>query len=208
VIVYVEANFILEVALGQTESQAAEAILGLAESGAIRLIIPAFALSEPFTTIRYRGTEREKISIALAQQERELGRSALHQQFAPQVRQIVTILTAVRKAQMDALEQTVERVLGVGTPATLDAATFRQARQYQAIYDLAPQDAVIYAVVLMDLRRQDLPEAKCFISRDKDFTDPGIKAELGRFNCRYINNFTDGLNYTHRNLNLPSADAE
>jgi hypothetical protein len=119
---------------------------------------------------------------------------------------MVSVLTAVRKTQMDALERTIERLLAVGPPAALDLATFRQARQYEAIYELSPQDAIIYAVVVAQLRQQDLAEAKCFISRDKGFADPGIKAELGGFNCRYINNFRDGLSYIQHNLNPPAVD--
>jgi len=208
VIVYVESNFALEITLRQAQAQAAEEILGLAESGVIRLVIPAFALSEPFTTIHYRGIEREKIRVALKTQERELHRSALHQQFATQLDQIVAVLTTIRKTQMDALEETMERLLRTSVLAALDLATFLQARQYEAAYGLAPPDAIIYAIVLLHLRQQDVREAKCFISRDRDFTDPGIKAELGQFNCRYINNFDDGLRYIRHSLNPPATEAE
>lgn len=41
-IVYVESNFILEIALEQNQAIAAEAILALAENGSITLALPAF----------------------------------------------------------------------------------------------------------------------------------------------------------------------
>ena len=43
-IVYIESNFVLEVALEQEESKAAEDILGLVEEGRIKLVLPTFAL--------------------------------------------------------------------------------------------------------------------------------------------------------------------
>ena len=49
--VFVESNFVLEIALGQEQAAAAEAILQLAEHGTLNLRIPAFALSEPFSTV-------------------------------------------------------------------------------------------------------------------------------------------------------------
>lgn len=47
-IVYVESNFVLELALGQEQSASAEAILALAEAKKIELVVLGFALSEPF----------------------------------------------------------------------------------------------------------------------------------------------------------------
>jgi basic membrane lipoprotein Med (substrate-binding protein (PBP1-ABC) superfamily) len=50
-IIYVESNFALEIALGQEQSASAEAILSLAEQGKIALVFPGFALNEPLTTL-------------------------------------------------------------------------------------------------------------------------------------------------------------
>ena len=47
-IVYVESNFVLEVALGQEESPSAESILVLAESSKIELVFPGFSLKETY----------------------------------------------------------------------------------------------------------------------------------------------------------------
>lgn len=48
---YVESNFVLEIALGQEELTAAERLLVAAEQGAIELALPVFALSEPFARV-------------------------------------------------------------------------------------------------------------------------------------------------------------
>ena len=49
--VYVESNFALEFARQQEESDHVLALMTLAESRQISLVLPAFALSEPYSTL-------------------------------------------------------------------------------------------------------------------------------------------------------------
>lgn len=56
--VYVESNFLLEIALEQEQAEAALLILELADARLITLSIPSFALSEPFSTLAYRRVRR------------------------------------------------------------------------------------------------------------------------------------------------------
>jgi len=196
VIVYVESNFLLELALTQEQAAAAESILALAESGALTLIFPSFALSEPFSNLTRRSNERGQAYAVMRQQIRDLARSGAHQQVAAQFLPVLGLLARVGTEQMNTLVATVDRLLGAGSPTSLDQATFRQAQLYQNAYGLSPQDAIIYAIVIADLGRQDPVEAKCFIRRDvQGFADSRIKAELRQHNCRYIGNFADGLSY-------------
>lgn len=51
---FVETNFLLELALEQEQTAACEALLGLAEAGAITLSIPAFSVFEARSTIDQR----------------------------------------------------------------------------------------------------------------------------------------------------------
>ncbi len=49
--VYVESNFVLELALLQEQYKSCQELLDLAESKKIRLIVPAFSLAEPYETL-------------------------------------------------------------------------------------------------------------------------------------------------------------
>lgn len=60
-IVFVESNFVLEIALLQEESDHAAAILDLALRGRVDLRIPSLALCEPFTTLTRRRLERDSL---------------------------------------------------------------------------------------------------------------------------------------------------
>jgi hypothetical protein len=68
------------------------------------------------------------------------------------------------------------------------------------IYDLTPQDALVYASVLHHLRRYQ-PQQACFLNRNsKDFDSPDIVEELNQFNCRMIPRFDRGYSFLQSQL--------
>lgn len=73
--VYVESNFVLEQALQQEQSDSCDAIVNLAASGDISLVIPAFSLAEPHQALALKEKARNRLSNELQQQLSELGRS-------------------------------------------------------------------------------------------------------------------------------------
>jgi len=80
VIVYIESNFVLELALVQEDSTSCEAILQLAETGAIMLAVPAFSLGEPYETLVRRHRERRLLAGALAGEMTQLRRSTAYKE--------------------------------------------------------------------------------------------------------------------------------
>jgi hypothetical protein len=61
-IVYVESNFVLEIALGQEQATSAEALLAFSESRSIELVLPSLTLTEPFSTVTHRDCDRRKLA--------------------------------------------------------------------------------------------------------------------------------------------------
>src|SRR5262245_30641645 len=74
-IVYVESNFLLELAFEQECGVDCEAIPQLAESGRITLVLPAFSVGECLEKLGRRKTQRLTIQKSLKEDLRELGRS-------------------------------------------------------------------------------------------------------------------------------------
>lgn len=68
--VYVETNFVLELALEQAQHESCEQLLRLSEGGRIELVIPAYSLVEPHETLRRRHLNRERFKVEL---DAELG---------------------------------------------------------------------------------------------------------------------------------------
>lgn len=74
-IVYVETNFILELAYLQERCESCRGILDLASTGAIALAIPAVCAAEARATWYRRAAERREFQAALQRQIREISRS-------------------------------------------------------------------------------------------------------------------------------------
>ena len=79
-IVYVETNFILELALEQEQHQAANQILELVERGKLEFAFPGFSISESLSKITRQRIERDNLHNSLVKIRRELKRSAPYQQ--------------------------------------------------------------------------------------------------------------------------------
>jgi predicted nucleic acid-binding protein len=192
--VYVESNFVLQIALGEEESGAAEAILKGAESRDLEITFPAFAISEPFATVTHRGRERARLCVTLEEQLRELRRSQPHMQVASQLSSVPIALRDIEKKEVDSLKSTVQRLLSVGKSIELSSSVFAQALLYERQYGLSPQDSIIYSAVMSDLRTRNKSETKYFVSQNwKDFRDPEIIKELQSFNCTYIESFVKAV---------------
>jgi hypothetical protein len=201
-IVYVESNFVLEVALEQEQFPAADAILKLAESGKITIAFPSFALSEPFATIMHRDRERTELHNRLTASLGQLRRSETHKQTIHDLQPLLITLRNAVNREFDLLHAMVSRLLKAGKPIELDEFCLEQALSYQVLFGFKPQDSIIYSTVIADMQRKASTEARCFLSRDKlaFSTNPGIKPELATYNCRYIGNFAQGLDFIQHRL--------
>lgn len=186
-IVYVETNFILEIALRQKYADPAEEILQLAERGKIELVFPGFALSEPFATITYR--------------ERDWWRSSKSLKDILTQIPLSTLLTDAAKKMQNHLWDTVNRIIEAGISIETDKLCFKGAKEYQERLGLSPQDSIIYSSVIVDLQRRSHEESKCFVNSNvKDFDIPPIRDELSLYNCYFEGNFAKGLNYVQYDI--------
>lgn len=202
-IVYVESNFILEIALQQEEAAEAEQILLFGEQKAVRLCIPAFSLSEPFDTLRRRGIERRELANRVAQQVVQLRRSPTHARDVRRLEHVPKALMDVVGTQADRLERTVETILAAGELIRLDTLVYDEAIRSRLRYGFGTtQDAIIYASVLTHLWSQEPAAEKCFVTRNpRDFErDPRIRDELQKLNCRLIGTFTAALDFVRRRV--------
>lgn len=188
-IVYVESNFILELAYLQEEHENCERILKLAESEKIRLVVPAFAIAEPFSAWVGRKRRRAELHEKLTTELRELGRSEPYADSHEEFREITKALLVSGEDEKLRLDATTERVLGVATLIPIEGNTIRSAIEIQKSRRLEPQDSIVYASVLSDLpNRKDEP--RCFVTKNsKDFANPDIIQELASYRCELITKF-------------------
>ena len=192
-IVYVESNFVLEIAAVQEQHDACEEILKLGERGTIRLVLPAFSVAEPYDVVQRRSSERKHLQDQLSKQLAQLSRTATLAERLRNAADIAALLTESSREERSRLDDALIRVLGVAEVIPVGAVTLRAAIRAQAERELAAQDSIIYASVMEHLGSSP-PGARCFLNRNaKDFLTPAIQEDLKRFDCRLISSFRDGL---------------
>jgi len=194
-IAYVETNFILKLALQQRERAACETLLELAASGRVRLVVPACSLSEPYDTLgRHRQLRRE------LQQDfmRTLDQMERSEQFAARAESLRVEVTALLGASYDterqSLDEVVRRVLDVAEVIPLTREVHAAALANRESRHLSPPDALVHASVVSHLSVAPAG-AKAFLTRDADFDNPDIVAELEGNDCRLIGRFDQGLSF-------------
>ena len=183
-IVYIESNFVLELALLQEEHRSCDSIVSLADSLTIDLAIPAFSLFEPYEVWRRRTGERTELYERLTQEMGQLARTEPYAKTVEDLGDPASILVRSGNEDKRRLDLTLGRILDCAVVIPLQGETLRDAIQFQGSLGLSPQDSVVYASVIAHLSVAS-PGPKCFLNRDrKDFSIPDVREELGRYDCR------------------------
>ncbi len=194
-IVYVESNFVLELAFLQEEFEACNSILELSEAGKIDLIVPAYSLLEPYEALVRRSRRRNELSIRLADETREMSRSRPYSEITERASEITSTLISSGEQEKRRLDSTVIRMLDCSEIIPIQPNTLRRALDAQTEFSLSPQDAIVYTSVIQNLESASI-DPKCFLNKNsKDFLNPDIEEELRRHDCRLITHFSQGLQY-------------
>lgn len=191
-VLYVESNFVLELALLQQEHSACEEILTICKTKKVRLIIPSFSISEPYHTINNRKADRTNLANSLGNTLTELSRTSSYKQNIMLWQQQISFLTQTIEEDAHRLQTIMEDILNLCEIIQLDKTIIEESKKYRSI--LKDKDSIIYASVLEHLKTGREKE-KIFIARDGDFHTEEIKKTLMSFNCKILYKFTDGLNY-------------
>ncbi|MCY4376295.1 MAG: PIN domain-containing protein [Spirochaetaceae bacterium] len=186
--VYVESNFVLELALQQQESASCENMLQRCEEGRCRILVPAYCLAEPHETLMRRRKERMRMKVELDAQLGQIARTATN---APQLSGFLTVTDLlIRSTEQESrkLDEVSDRLQRVAEVIPLDASILQDSSRFRRAHRFSPQDAIVYASVVAHLAIGSERESY-FVSRDRHFDDPDVVAELGRFNCGLLRSF-------------------
>ena len=74
--VYVESNFVLELAILQEQSENCNEILGLSSAKRVQLVVPAYSLAEPYETLARRQKRRLRKKEELDAEIRDISRDS------------------------------------------------------------------------------------------------------------------------------------
>jgi predicted nucleic acid-binding protein len=198
-IVYVESNFVLELAFLQEEHDSCEELLSLSESGDILLVLPAFSIGEPYETWVRRSKQRQGLHEQLSTTIRELSRSRPYQESSQDFQDLTNLLLSSVEQEKSQLDEILERILQTVDVIHINLSIIREAIKFQESRDLEPQDSIIYASIFEHLTTASRG-LRCFITQDKDFASPDIENDLAKYDCLRLPNFANGLGYIRNQL--------
>jgi predicted nucleic acid-binding protein len=192
--VYVESNFVLELALDQEQSESCKDIVKLASDGSIRLVVPAFSLAEPHITLMRKRSERSRLRNELKKPLSELGRSKTYGDVPSRFSELDALLIASAERERTGLQGAMDEMLKAAEIIPLGSDIFHQASGIRAVYDMSVQDSIVLASIISHLVATKAAES-CLLNRDNDFDDPNIRENLSDLGCRFISRFDHGLRY-------------
>jgi hypothetical protein len=200
--VYVESNFVLEQALQQEQCDACNAILDLAASGRISLVVPAFSLAEPHQALALKEKARNRLSNELQTHISELGRSRAYRAVPDDFGSLVSILVRSAEHEREGLQDAIAGMLNTAAVIPLDSTILSSAGELQASLGMSGQDAIVLASVLGHLQ-DNSPTESCFLSRNsRDFDDPDVRDRLDQFGCQYFAQFDKALQFIRGRLGI------
>jgi response regulator RpfG family c-di-GMP phosphodiesterase len=194
-IVYVESNFVLEVAFAQGQAESCQGILELCRTGRAHLVMPAFSVAEPFHALIGRIKQRKRVAEELDVQIRELARRTSLTAQAEALRPLASMLIRSQEDERIGLRSAMDRILAFAELIPLEAGLIGQAATLEDDLFLSPQDSIVLASVLQHLERV-APAESCFLNRNtNDFDEPDVVARLNEFGCKLLPSFDAGLGY-------------
>ena len=195
--VYVESNFVLELALQQEQSASCESILNMCEETRLRILVPAYCLAEPHETLTRRHKQRRRMKRDLNDELGQIARTATNTAQLSGFDSLTDLLISSAEQESRNLKELSARLLRTAEVIPLDVSVLNDASLYQSTHGFSPQDAIVYASVLSHLARCH-EQKSYFISRDSDFDDQDVVEELGRFKCELVHSVAQGRQFINR----------
>ncbi len=201
-ILYVETNFVMEIALRQGEYQACRDLISFAkEHSGVELTLPAFCIGEAYEAGERKWAQRRQLHQNLLGEIAQIQRSEPFRERSKELRELTGLLVESGEEQKRVLDGLLKELLGVARILPLNRQTFARAVDLQNTLDLKPQDSIVYASVITDLEAPS-GEAGCFVTKDRKdfFSNQDIQDELDGLDCKLLGKFTDALGYARSHL--------
>lgn len=190
--VFVESNFLLELAFRQSEHEVCARIKRGAGAATYVLYLPQYAVAEVFEKLRplrnRRDEYRRYILEEISQHRREDASDATKMDDLTQA--LTTLLEERTQQQTQQLYTIASELAQEAVTLIMSPVIIQQAYRSSQSHGLSPQDGLVYASVLAEMQRLPPQAPKLFISRNKDdFGKPSIRAELQELGCEYLASF-------------------
>lgn len=194
-ILYVESNFVLELALRQSGLADCEYLVDAARNAQVEIVVPAYCLVEPYETLTRRHKERQRLGSSLAAELQQLTRTLSYQQERAATIAVTELLVLSASEERDRLSDTVGNLLKVARVVDLSASVIALGKLTELTHGLSSQDSLVYASIISDLQSRDAGDC-CFVTTNvHDFGDPDIQADFAKYKCKVLYKFGAARSY-------------
>ena len=136
-ILYVETNFVIELALRQEEYQACRDLLSFAkQQPVVDLVLPAFCIGEAYEAGERKWAQRRQLHENLLGEITQIQRSEPFRERSKELRKLTGLLVESGEEQKRVLDGLLEELLTVARVLSLDHQTFTRAVDFQNTRDL------------------------------------------------------------------------
>lgn len=193
--VFVETNYILELAFSQEQALSCLRLLEISEAGKSRLIIPAYSIGECFDTLVRRSKQRKQLADTVSIELKQLSRSLSYRNEATALDSITRLLISSLEDDKRRLDETLTKLLSIAEIIPLSKEVVNNAVRYRELFGFGYQDSLVYSSVMYHLEL-GMEMASCFLNRNsKDFDDPDIIEMLEGKDCKMLFSFDKGSEY-------------
>lgn len=199
-ILCVETNFVLELALLRDEVDDAEALLQLAEANRVELVVPAFSISEPFEAMTRRRKDRKLLLDRVSAEISELGRSKPYVTVEALSQGFTSLVANSADDETKRLREVQLRLINASTIVPLDKEIISRAIEVGPELDLTPQDSLVFASVESRLRAKRASGAVFATKNRKDFLTGDVEEQLKSLNCKLLTSFHDTRGFIESTL--------
>ena len=189
--VYVESNFVLELALLQEQWRSCDNIVKLCEANRVHLVLPGYCLAEPYEALVRQRKRRTKVQEDVETELKQIARTEFYGDQVKEFRELTSFLIRSTEDEDGRLSVAFSRFLQSAEVISLDASILTEAAEYRRRHGFSPQDAIVYASVLSHLRAEQV-SVGYFLNRDKDFDDEDVAEELRSYGCVLVPDFNIG----------------
>jgi predicted nucleic acid-binding protein len=197
-IVYVETNFVLELAYLRPTSDNCQRLLELARDHRIDIVVSSFALIEARLAWQRNAKRRNRLHAAVRAELGELSRSRPLVDIPIQSQAFVAALIDTAHQDRGRLEIAIETLAGIGIVTVAPAPTLARAYEIEQRLGLSPQDALVYASVIEHVQSADSPD-KLFVTQNRrDFLV--VEDDLANYDCKLLFTFDAAEGYVRSRI--------
>jgi len=152
--VYVESNFVLELALQQEGHKSCRDIVDLCQRSSIGLVIPAFCLPEAYYALIGKRKQRDGLISAFATEQGQLLRSERYKGRSEQLEAVRSMLIASIAHDSEDFRACLTIILETARVIPLDKGILKSATTLEQGMDVQLPDSIVLASVIADQETQ------------------------------------------------------